>query len=250
MPVRTAPGAWVSVATVDEGILRLTGFVSPDPVAHFLGRRRLGLDIRDDWGRLIPPADGEATVLRQGGDDGSAALPEIPQKVVALFTPPVQAGPDGVAQVALDLPDFNGQVRLMAVAWQGSKVGSAAVDMYVRDPMIAEPLLPRFLAPGDEARMAVLMQNLDLPGGPATAMVSVEGTLALDGDPRLTATLAPGAQVVRTVTLRATGAGRGVVRLAVTGPGGFVVQREAAILVQPGPSAADHRQRRGDCAAR
>ena len=233
VPVRTAPGAWVSVATVDEGILRLTGFVSPDPVAHFLGRRQLGLDIRDDWGRLIPPAEGEATALRQGGDDGSAALPEIPQKVVALFTPPVQAGPDGVAQVALDLPDFNGQVRLMAVAWQGSKVGSASVDMYVRDPMIAEPLLPRFLAPGDEARLAVLMQNLDLPAGPATATVSVEGPLALDGDPRLTATLAPGAQVVRSVVLRATGAGRGIVRLAVSGPGGFAVQREAVILVRP-----------------
>ena len=233
VPIRTAPGAWVSVATVDEGILRLTGFVSPDPVAHFLGRRRLGLDIRDDWGRLIPPAVGEATALRQGGDDGAGALPEIPQRTVALFTPPVQAGADGVAQVSLDLPDFNGQVRLMAVAWQGSKVGSAAVDMFVRDPLIAEPLLPRFLAPGDEARMAVLMNNLDLPAGEAVAVVSVEGPLQLVGDPRLAATLQPGAQVVRTAVLRATGVGRGVIRLAVTGPGGFTVQREAAILVRP-----------------
>ncbi len=233
VPVRTAPGAWVSVATVDEGILRLTGFASPDPVSHFLGRRRLGLDIRDDWGRLIPPAEGDATTLRQGGDDGSAALPEIPQKIVALFTPPVQAGPDGVAQVALDLPDFNGQVRLMAVAWQGNRVGSAAVGMYVRDPLIAEPLLPRFLAPGDEARMAVLFNNLDLPAGEVVAVVSVQGPLALVGDARLSATLAPGAQVVRTAVIRGTGAGRGVIRLAVTGPGGFTVQREAAILVRP-----------------
>ena len=233
VPVRTAPGAWVSVAAVDEGILRLTGFVSPDPVAHFLGRRRLGLDIRDDWGRLIPPAEGDATTLRQGGDSGSSALPEIPQKIVALFTPPVQAGSDGVAQVPLDLPDFNGQVRLMAVAWQGSKVGSAAVDMYVRDALIAEPLLPRFLAPGDEARMAVLFNNLDLPAGEASAVISVEGPLAVVGEPRLSATLAPGAQVVRTAVIRGTGAGRGVIRLAVTGPGGFTVQREAAILVRP-----------------
>ena len=46
------------LAAVDEGILRLTNFVSPDPSNHFLGRRRLGLDIRDDWGRLIAPPDG------------------------------------------------------------------------------------------------------------------------------------------------------------------------------------------------
>ncbi|MEJ0016588.1 MAG: MG2 domain-containing protein [Acetobacteraceae bacterium] len=39
--LRTAPGAWVSLAAVDEGILRLTSFASPDPTDHFLGRRRL-----------------------------------------------------------------------------------------------------------------------------------------------------------------------------------------------------------------
>ena len=53
VPVKAAPGAWLTMAVVDEGILRLTRFVSPDPAAHFLARRRLGLDIRDDWGRLI-----------------------------------------------------------------------------------------------------------------------------------------------------------------------------------------------------
>ena len=97
--LRTAPGAWVSLAAVDEGILRLTKFASPDPSEHFLGRRQLGLDIRDDWGRLIAPPDGEATVLRQGGDEGSFALPDIPQRTVTLFMSPVQAGADGVRRV-------------------------------------------------------------------------------------------------------------------------------------------------------
>ncbi len=100
--VRAAPGAWVSLAAVDEGILRLTRFVSPDPTDHFLGRRKLGLDIRDDWGRLIAPPDGAATALRQGGDEGSFVLPDIPQKTVTLFVPPVQAGADGVAEFPLD----------------------------------------------------------------------------------------------------------------------------------------------------
>ncbi len=47
--LRGPPGAWASLAAVDEGILRLTRFVSPDPAPRFLGRRRLGLDLRDDW---------------------------------------------------------------------------------------------------------------------------------------------------------------------------------------------------------
>ncbi len=235
--VRTAPGAWVSLAAVDEGILRLTNFVSPDPSEHFLGRRRLGLDIRDDWGRLIAPPDGAATSLRQGGDEGSFVLPDVPQKTVTLFVPPVQAGGDGVAEFPLDLPDFNGQVRLMAVAWSGTSLGAAATDIYVRDPLVAEPLLPRFLAPGDQARLTVLLHNLDLPGGEQVATVSVEGPLAVSGEARLAASLAPGAQALPFTTLTATGAGRGIVRLDVAGTGGFHVVRETAITVRPARGA-------------
>jgi uncharacterized protein YfaS (alpha-2-macroglobulin family) len=235
--LRTAPGAWVSLAAVDEGILRLTRFASPDPSDHFLGRRRLGLDIRDDWGRLIAPPDGEATALRQGGDEGSFALPDIPQKTVTLFVPPVQAGADGVVEFPLDLPDFNGQVRLMAVAWSGSSVGAAASDIFVRDPLVAEPLLPRFLAPGDQTRMTLLLHNLDLPPGEQVVTVSVDGPLAVSGQSRLAATLAPGAQALPFTTLTATGAGRGVIRLDVAGTGGFHIQRETAITVRPARGA-------------
>ena len=233
VPVQTAPGAWVTLAAVDEGILRLTGFESPDPAPHFLGRRRLGLDIRDDWGRLIRPGEGDATVLRQGGDEGGAALPEIPQKTVTLFVPPVQAGPDGKVMIPLDLPDFNGQVRLMVVSWKDDKIGAASKPLIVRDAMIAEPLLPRFLAPGDEARMAVLLQNLDLPGGQVAVEIRVEGPLALSGPSRLTADLDSGKQSLQATGLRGTGVGRGIIRLDVTGPGGYRVQRETAILVRP-----------------
>ena len=236
VPVSVKPGAWVTLAAVDEGVLRLTNFKTPDPAAHFLGRRMLGLDIRDDWGRLIMPADGEPTALRQGGDDGNGALPEIPQKTVALFTPPVQAGADGIASIPVDLPDFNGQVRLMAVAWLGDAIGAGATPVTVRDPLVVEPLLPRFLAPGDEARVAVQIQNLDLSAGDAVVTVAVEGPLAIVGEPRITATLAPGASVIRPFTLAGTGAGRGIIRLAIEGPGGFRLTRETAILVRPSRS--------------
>ncbi len=245
VPVRAAPGAWVTLAAVDEGILRLTRFASPDPKPHFLGRRRLGLDIRDDWGRLIAPAEGEATLLRQGGDEASFVLPDIPLRTVTLFTPPVQAGADGVARITLAMPDFNGQVRLMAVGWQGARIGAAATSVIVRDPLVAEALLPRFLAPGDAARLSVLLHNLDLPAGEAAASVTVEGPLVIEGQSRLAATLAPGAQAVPVTVIKATGAGRGVIRLAVTGPGGFAVTRESAITVRPSrPVAWSSRRRR------
>jgi uncharacterized protein YfaS (alpha-2-macroglobulin family) len=237
IPVKTTPGAWVTLAAVDEGILRLTNFTSPDPAPHFLGRRGLGIDIRDDWGRLIDPADGAPTLLRQGGDEGGNALPEIPQHTVTLFTPPMQADADGTVRIPLDLPDFNGQVRLMAVGWQGNRIGSASTDMIVRDALVAEPLLPRFLAPGDQARMAVLMNNVDLPTGDATVKITVDGPLSVTGASTLGAHLATGQQVVAATVLRATGAGRGLIHLDVTGPDNFHIQRETAILIRPSRSA-------------
>ena len=231
--LHTAPGAWLTLAAVDEGVLRLTKFTSPDPIAHYFGRRVLGMDIRDDWGRLIDPAQGGATLLHQGGGDGGDALPEIPQKVVALFTPPLQAGPDGAIRIPLAIPDFNGQVRLMAVAWQADRTGAAATDLTVHDRLIAEPLLPRFLAPGDEARLAIQLQNLDLPAGEAAATITLEGPLELAGPARLAASLAPGASSLQTTTLRATAQGRGVIHLDIAGPDGFHIQRDTAILVRP-----------------
>ena len=69
----------------------------------------------------------------------------------------------------------------MAVAWNGTRIGAGAQDVRVVDPLVAEPLLPRFLAPGDQARLTVLLQNLDLPAGEDVATVSVDGPLALAG---------------------------------------------------------------------
>ena len=52
-----AEATYLTLAAVDEGILRLTRFNSPNPAKHFFGKRALGVDIRDDYGRLIQPFD-------------------------------------------------------------------------------------------------------------------------------------------------------------------------------------------------
>ena len=233
LKLRTAPGAWVSVAAVDEGILRLTGFATPDAGPHYFGRRSLGVDIRDDWGRLIAPAEGLTAALKQGGDEGAFGRPSIPQQIVSLFLPPVQADASGAVDVALPFPDFNGQVRLMAMAWDANRLGSTSAELFVRDPLVAEPLLPRFLAPGDTAQMGVLLQNVSLPDGPVAVRVSADGAVSVQGDGAFALTLAHGAQAVPRLMLRAGGVGPAHVTLDVTGPGGFHVQHVAALDVHP-----------------
>ena len=235
VPVRVANAAGpvrLTLAAVDEGVLRITRFPSPDPAGHFLGRRRLGVDIRDDYGRLIPLPEGEAATLRQGGDADAAMAVQPPQRVVSLFSGIVEAGMDGVARVPLELPDFGGELRLMAVAWSGERVGAASRAVTVRDAVVAEALLPRFLAPGDRVTLPVLLHNLELPAGEVVAELRTEGPLALEGPARFAVLLATGARAQPSAVLRATGGGEGVVRVAVTGPNGFRAERESRIAVR------------------
>src|SRR6185436_18374317 len=59
---------FVTVAAVDEAVLKLTEFDSPSPEKYFYGKRRLGVELRDLYGRLIDPRAGGVGVLRSGGD--------------------------------------------------------------------------------------------------------------------------------------------------------------------------------------
>ena len=79
---------------------------------------------------------------------------------------------------------------------------------------------------------------------------SVDGPLAITGEKRLAATLAPGAQALPFTTLTATGAGRGIIRLDVQGTGGFHIQRETAIWVRPARGATTVVDRRRSGARR
>ena len=84
------------------------------------------------------------------------------EATLALFSGIVQVGADGKASVEFDLPDFNGQVRLTAVAARSAdKVGSATKDVIVRDPVAMTVSAPRFLTLGDEARLELALHNVE-----------------------------------------------------------------------------------------
>ena len=159
--------AWVTVAAVDVGILNLTSFASPDPSAHYFGQRRLGMGIRDLYGRLIDGRTGEMGQIRSGGDAMAQMRMDAPpptEELMAQFSGPVEVV-GGKARVTFDLPEFNGTVRLMAVVWSATGVGQAEADVLVRDPVVVTASLPRFLAPGDEARMLVEITHARGPAG-------------------------------------------------------------------------------------
>jgi hypothetical protein len=221
--------AYVTLAAVDEGILQLTDFKSPNPNDYYFGKRRLGVGMHDDYGRLIKVQKGAIGAIRSGGDSfGGRPLAVVPTQTVALFSGIVKVGAGGLAQIPLDIPDFNGELRLMVVAYSDNKLGHADRPLTVRDPVVADVVLPRFLAPGDHAEAALNMNNVEGGNGSYTATVTTSGPLGFGAGAQqdvVTRPLARGQRILVPIPLEATGLGIAGVKLTVTGPGGFKVTR-------------------------
>jgi uncharacterized protein YfaS (alpha-2-macroglobulin family) len=223
----------LTLAAVDEGILQITRFESPDAPDWYHGRRALTVDLRDDYGRLLNPNLDAAAETRAGGDGGigGEALTVVPTRTVALFSGVVTVE-GGRATIELDIPDFNGQLRLMAVAWSQRAVGSLARPLTVRDPVVADLTLPRFLAPGDAAQATLLLDNVEGRPGPYTVTVAGSGATAAAAAAQ-TFTLDRAQRTMAVFPVSAPAAGLGEVTMTITGPGGFRVTRGYPIQARP-----------------
>ncbi len=164
--------ARISVAVVDQGILNLTKFQTPDPVAWYFGKRALAVDYNDDYGRLLDPNLGAPAPLNYGGDQiGGEGLTTTPIRTVALWSGVINTGIDGKTTLHLPIAKFNGELRVMAVAFTDDSMGSGSARLIVREPVVADLALPRFLSPGDKAFATLELDNTDGKPGLYTAIV-------------------------------------------------------------------------------
>ncbi|MBB4955772.1 uncharacterized protein YfaS (alpha-2-macroglobulin family) [Agrobacterium vitis] len=236
IPVSVTGGgndAYVMVAAVDVGILNLTRYQTPDPESWYFGQRRLGIEMRDLYGRLIDGSLGDTGALRSGGDGGMMALHASPpkEKLVAFFSGPVKLDRNGKADIAFDIPQFNGTVRIMAVAWSRTGVGHASSDVIVRDPVVITASLPRFLAPGDVSTLRLDLAAADALGG--DYHLSVSGNAAIATDMQKTLALATGGKTSLTVPITAVETGDGAVTVALSSGNGLSLSQTLAVPVRP-----------------
>ena len=150
---------------------------------------------------------------------------------MALYSGIVKVGADGTADVAFDIADFAGTVRVMAVGWSKGKVGHGTADVTVRDPVVLTATLPRFLLPGDRSSVHLDLDNVEGAAGEYT--IAVTSADALSATSNLKLALRAKERGAANVPLTAAAAGNGTVRISVSGPGGFALQRSYALTVRP-----------------
>jgi len=225
--------AKVVVAAVDVGILNLTNYKPPSPDNYYLGQRALSAEVRDLYGDLIDGMQGTRGQIRSGGDQGAEIQGSPPTgPPISLYSGIVNVGSDGTAEVAFDVPDFAGTLRVMAVAWSKDKVGHSSADVVVRDPVVLTATLPRFILPGDTSSIHLDLD--DVEGQPGDYIVVVAGTDAIAvNTPAQKLTLRAKERGALTVPITARAAGNGGVRIVVNGPGGFTLERNFTMAVRP-----------------
>lgn len=157
---------WVRVAAIDEGLYRLAKASFSSPLTTFFGKKQLNIAFFDMWGQIIQQVKGRQAALRSGAgydesEDLSAlkALPELDLLLVTFWSAPVQFDAQGNATVAIDLPQFNGRLRVMAAAWNDNRLGSAEQTVEVKAPLVATLYSPPYLSPDDRSHLRLRLHN-------------------------------------------------------------------------------------------
>ncbi|HEY8396658.1 MAG TPA: MG2 domain-containing protein, partial [Flavihumibacter sp.] len=235
--VKAAPGAMVTLAAVDNGVLQVNDFKTPDPFRHFYADRALSVNAFDLYPLLFP----ELKAVRSStGGDGDLRMdqrvnpmPNKRVKILSYWSGLTTTNSSGEASFNVEIPAFSGEIRLMAVAHKDDRFGSAEKTMKVADPVVLSTALPRFMSPGDSIDIPVTISNTTARPINGKAGLKLTGPVQSLGAAEQSVTLQPNAEQ-RLVFHAAAGPsiGQATVKLEINA-GGENYYEDIDITVRP-----------------
>ncbi|MFN0177971.1 MAG: MG2 domain-containing protein [Gemmatimonadales bacterium] len=184
----------VTLWAVDEGVLSLTGYRTPDPIDLLYQPRGLGLRLGSNLATIAPQVAPGAKGRNPGGGggDGQAEVLRSRFRTTAFFLGAVVTDSTGTATTKVKLPDNLTTFRVMAVAVTVTdRYGSGQSPLLVTRPLLARPALPRFVRPGDQFIAGVVV-NHRTGGTPNVAVTATAEGIGLVGGANKSATLEAG----------------------------------------------------------
>jgi uncharacterized protein YfaS (alpha-2-macroglobulin family) len=170
-----------TIAIVDEGLLNLTGFSTPDPTKHFNGKFPLLVKTWDIYQYLLAFFKGKyAGIISIGGDDvyNPDAIAEINRfKPVAMHLGPFKTGTNGKNNHKIYIPNYIGKVRLMVVACNDKNFGKLEKLIPVKNPLMVQTQLPRSLNVTDKLNLPVTILKDDKTISNATLVAKADATM-------------------------------------------------------------------------
>ncbi|QDQ38995.1 alpha-2-macroglobulin [Legionella geestiana] len=158
--------AQMIVFGVDEGILQVARYHTPDPLGFFFQKRALEVLTRQTVDLILPQFLHARERSAVGGDEGDDYLAghlnpfrRRAEAPVAFWSGLLEAGPEG-GTLEWPLPDyFNGSLRIMAVAVGSDIAGNAETQTLVRGDFVINPVMPTFVAPLDTFDLSATIAN-------------------------------------------------------------------------------------------
>ena len=212
-----------TLAIVDEGLLDLTGFKTPNAWNHFYAKEALGVRTWDLYDRVLSANTGMfGTLLSIGGDEALKASSDKVNrfKPIVRFIGPFTVKGGETKTHKVKLPPYVGSVRIMVVAGGGGAYGSAEKTVTVNNPLMTLSTLPRVMGPNEEVWLPVNVFAMDNSVRNVQVSIETDGLLKpQDGTSQTIRFDKIGDQIVYFKLKAGTKTGAEQVRIKATGGG-------------------------------
>ncbi len=179
------------VMLVDEGVLDLTRFATPNPYIFYTSRRALATKAFDAYDDLMPLYLKKTPLLAPGGGDGGeeSYMAEAMKKAslspvhatrfnVLTLWKRVKTDRTGKAAFSFVLPEFSGRVRLMTVAVSRNSFGASEKSFPIARDIVAEISLPRAASPSDSFESSIRLFNMEKKSQDVEVFLHLKGPLS------------------------------------------------------------------------
>ncbi|WP_394994889.1 alpha-2-macroglobulin [Emticicia sp.] len=219
--IKTKANTEITISVVDEGILQIKNFKTPDIYNYFYQKQALEVSSHDLYQFLFPELSLASSST--GGDGYNLEKRVNPlsngrSKLMSVWSGILKTGVGGEVEFEFEIPQFSGDLRIMAVAYKDEAFGSANANMKVKDPIVISTGAPKFLSPNDEVVIPVTITNTTKTATTTNVSVNLTGGLVLQSANNQSVTVPAGKEVRTMFSIKApTAIGMGSIAVVVNG---------------------------------
>ncbi len=199
----------IIIYAIDEGILQVADYKTPDPLGYYFSKQALSVDTAQIADQILPKfiAERELSSIGGGNEQKSIASnlnPFARKAAPVVYWSGILNTDNQPHHVTYHIPDyFNGTLRVMAVAVSAEAVGSAIKKILVKNDYILTPNIPTFVAPNDQFEVSVNIANTTKLNTPVRISLESSDHLEILGDGEQTIAVPPGTEKTAVFTLKA-----------------------------------------------